>query len=288
VKGTSTQDLSQLTTKSQFNTSISELTDRIQDLQSKIFSYKEETNRKSENMSTNLTNLQKQVENIKGKGVAEEVITGNSENLNVQNSVLSLEKGLRKLEEELRKKLTSNQESNISLIEKHRRSWEGTREKAEQMSQIFDSLIITNDRPYVSCGIDSPLNSSGIVIFNQFELINKIEWENEDGFCLVEPGVYLLQVSGSLANCNVMVKLVSEQLEAELVTLSSSPTGTFKSRSTIFTVEDDDRDAEKIVVDIQDKDGVARLDSDFTLLMYKISEVSNSEANGDSWRLVDI
>ena len=51
------------------------------------------------------------------------------------------------------------------------------------------------------------------------------------------------------------MKLVSEQLEAELLALTSAsePMAMFKSRSTIFTVEDDDRDAEKIVVDIIEK-----------------------------------
>ena len=69
----------------------------------------------------------------------------------------------------------------------------------------------------------------------------------------MEPGVYLLQISGSLTSCTATVKLVSDQLEGELVSLSSGQPGTFRSRSTIFTVEDDDRDAEKIVVDICDK-----------------------------------
>ena len=33
---------------------------------------------------------------------------------------------------------------NISSIEKQKRGWEEAREKAEEMSQIFDSLIITS------------------------------------------------------------------------------------------------------------------------------------------------
>ena len=78
-------------------------------------------------------------------------------------------------------------------------------------------------------------------------------WENDDGFCVLEPGVYLLQVSGTLSTASVVVKLVSEQLEADLLVLSSSRPHSFKSRSTIFTIEDDDRDAEKIMVELQDK-----------------------------------
>jgi len=216
------------------------------------------------------------------------VDSGDNENSQIKNSVGSLEKGLKRLEEEFRRKLNTHQESQLSLIEKQRRSWEGTREKAEQMSQIFDSLIITNDRPYVSCGLDSNLTSAGVVIFNQFELINKIEWESSEGFSLIEPGVYLLQISGTLSHATAAVKLVSDELEAELVSLSSASPAHYRARSTIFTVEDDDRDAEKIIVELQDKEGSASVESDFSLLMYKISEVSNSDLGTDAWRLVDV
>ena len=60
------------------------------------------------------------------------------------------------------------------MIDKQRRGWEEAREKAEQMSQIFDSLIITNDRPYVSCGLELPATCPGLIDFAQFELINKV------------------------------------------------------------------------------------------------------------------
>ena len=53
---------------------------------------------------------------------------------------------MRRLDEELKKKMNTHQENQLSLIEKQRRSWEITREKAEQMSQIFDSLIITSNK----------------------------------------------------------------------------------------------------------------------------------------------
>ena len=39
-----------------------------------------------------------------------------------------------------------HQENQLSLIEKQRRGWEGAREKAEEMAQIFDSLIITSKK----------------------------------------------------------------------------------------------------------------------------------------------
>lgn len=40
--------------------------------------------------------------------------------------------------------------------------------------KIFDSLIITNDRPYVSCGLDLAATCPGLIDFAQFELINKV------------------------------------------------------------------------------------------------------------------
>jgi len=215
----------------------------------------------------------------------------NSEGLHkiqqLSHNVNALQIGLHRLEDDLRRRLVPQQETQLSAIQKQRRTWEGTREKAEQMSQIYDSLIITNDRPYLSCGIDSGLTSAGMVVFNQFELINKIDWCEEEGFCLVEPGVYLLQVSGTLHCCSTLVKLVSHQLEAELVSLVCAPSSTFRSRSTIFTVEDDDREAEKIVVEVLTQDGEPVVEDDFSLLIYKISEVSTSEGGADSWRVVD-
>jgi len=283
-KDTSTNNNS--ATCAKLDASIEKMNASLADFEKKLGSQKVEVlSECSEKVASELEKIKTQLSNP--VEVVDQDSTSN-EQMQMKTSMNSLEKGLRRLEDELRRKLSSHQESNLSLIDKQRRSWEATREKAEQMSQIFDSLIITNDRPYVSCGLDSELNSAGFVVFNQFELINKIEWECHEGFSLVEPGVYLLQISGTLTNATAAVKLVSDDLEAELVSLVAPASPHYKARSTIFTVEDDDRDAEKIVVEIQDKDGTARVDSDFSLLMYKISEVSTSEAGADAWRLVDL
>jgi len=307
VKNLPKPDMSQYTSESQFKTSISHLQDNIQDLQTKLSSVKEESSTECQKMGASYVSIKTQLEEQKSKienigkaGAAtaagaptQESGAGKNSVENLKNTVLSLEKGLKKMDEEMRKKMHSQQENNMSLIDKQRRAWENSREKAEQMSQIFDSLIITNDRPYVSCGLDSPLLSAGMIVFNQFELINKIEYEEDIGFNVVEPGVYILQISGTLSNCSLSVKLVSDHLEAELLLLSSapSPSTSFKSRSTIFTVEDDDRDCEKIVVDIVEKDTgeSLRVDSDLSMLMYKISEVSNcgDAGTGEVWRLVE-
>ena len=86
----------------------------------------------------------------------------------VQVSLRGLRKGLDTLSHE------SKQSGALGMIDKQRRGWEEAREKAEQMSQIFDSLIITNDRPYVSCGIELAATCPGLIDFSQFELINKV------------------------------------------------------------------------------------------------------------------
>jgi len=285
LKSTSKAEMAQLSTASNSSGSITELKAFVQELEKKYLTSKDEQGSQVEAVHCQLRTLRNQVD-VLALSTQQEKPSEGPDAAHLHASVSNLEKSLRRLEEELRRKLSSQQESQLSLIEKQRRNWEGTREKAEQMSQIFDSLIITNDRPYVSCGISGRLDSPGVVVFNQFELINKIEWEGEEGFCLMEPGVYLLQISGTVASASATVKLVSDQLEADLVSLSSpSSQLAFRSRSTIFTVEDDDRDAEKIIVELQDKDGSAVLEGDFCLLMYKISEVSSNES--DAWKLVD-
>jgi hypothetical protein len=62
-----------------------------------------------------------------------------------------------------------------------------------------------------------------------------VEWEG-GGFALLEPGVYLLHLAGTLANCRATVQLVSDQLEAELMVLTATPAhdGAFRSRCNIY------------------------------------------------------
>merc|ERR1719225_1753528 len=188
----------------------------------------------------------------------------------------------------MRKKMHSQQENNMSLIDKQRRAWENSREKAEQMSQIFDSLIITNDRPYVSCGLDLAATCPGLIGFAQFELINKVVWDAQDlMFSMPEPGVYMLQMGGSISGANVVAKMVNDDVEAEVVTLEGTKDTIFRCRSTIFTVEDDDHEAERLLVEVieQGEDEVVRVEKDFQLVLHKISEVSQAEGpdclNGD-------
>merc|ERR1712226_1440781 len=169
----------------------------------------------------------------------------------------------------------SKQSGALSMIDKQRRG----REEAEQMSQIFDSLIITNDRPYVSCGLESPASCPGLLDFSQFELINKVGWDSESMmFTILEPGVYMLQMGGSLCGANVVAKMVNEDVEAEVVTLEGGAQVAFRCRSTIFTVEDDDQAAERLLVEVVEQgEEDVRVERDFSLLLYKISEVSQAE-----------
>jgi len=164
-------------------------------------------------------------------------------------------------------------------IDKQKRGWEEAREKAEEMAQIFDSLIITNDRPYVSCGLDVDVTEPGLLEFSQFELINKVAFDTDTNqFALLEPGVYMLQMAGSLKGGNLIAKLVSEDIAVDFMTLEGGGNGAFKSRSTIFTIEDDDEAAESLLVElVAHENGGCKLDSDFSFLMYKISEVSTAE-----------
>jgi len=228
----------------------------------------------------NISRLSGVVESLQGQFTGQQ--DSSAEQLEQVNiAVRGLRKGLDTLSHE------SKQSGALGMIDKQRRGWEEAREKAEQMSQIFDSLIITNDRPYVSCGLEAPATFPGLVDFSQFELINKVGWDAQDlMFTMLEPGVYLLQMGGSLSGANVVAKMVNDDVEAEVVTLEGGKESQFRCRSTIFTVEDDDQTAERLLVEVVEHgDEEVRLEKDFALILHKISEVSQAEGpeclNGD-------
>merc|ERR1712106_1144058 len=199
----------------------------------------------------------------------------------IQESIASLEINLSELKTEVPSR--AELQSSLSGVQQHtscKKGWGEAREKAEEMAQIFDSLIITNDRPYVSCGLSCPASCSGLIEFTSFDLINKINWDAEMAmFTLVEPGVYLLQVGGSLSKGSLVAKLVNDDVEAEILCLEggSGPDPTYRCRTTIFTVEDDDQLAERLLVELLDQENgeeEPQVDKDLSFLMYKISEVS--------------
>ena len=123
------------------------------------------------------------------------------------------------------------------------------------------------------------MTEPGLLEFSQFELINKVAFDTDTNqFALLEPGVYMLQMAGSLKGGNLIAKLVSEDIAVDFMTLEGGGNGAFKSRSTIFTIEDDDEAAESLLVElVAHENGGCKLDSDFSFLMYKISEVSTAE-----------
>lgn len=240
----------------------------------------EVTRQQLQELEGNFTRLSGVVESLQGQLTSQQ--DSSAEQLEQVNiTVRGLRKGLDTLSHE------SKQSGALGMIDKQRRGWEEAREKAEQMSQIFDSLIITNDRPYVSCGLEAPATCPGLLDFSQFELINKVGWDAQDlMFTMLEPGVYLLQMGGSLSGANVVAKMVNDDVEAEVVTLEGGKESQFRCRSTIFTVEDDDQTAERLLVEVVEHgEEEVRLEKDFALILHKISEVSQAEGpeclNGD-------
>ena len=151
---------------------IKELRKKAEEIQTEASSKKEPAEPEAgqvqlKELDSNFCRLSDIVENLQSR------LTSQQENSaleldQVQVSIRGLRKGLDTLSHE------SKQSGALGMIDKQRRGWEEAREKAEQMSQIFDSLIITNDRPYVSCGLELPATCPGLIDFAQFELINKV------------------------------------------------------------------------------------------------------------------
>merc|ERR1712112_260480 len=216
-------------------------------------------------LETKITNQEKQIKEqvMNMKQQIETVQTGSemtglSGSLRtIQESIASLELNLSQLKTDVPSR--AELQSSISSLQlgPAKKGWGEARDKAEKMAQIFDSLIITNDRPYVSCGLVAPASCSGLIEFTSFDLINKINWDQEMAmFTLVEPGVYLLQLGGSLSRGNIVAKLVNDEVEAEILCLEggAGPAPQYRCRSTIFTVEDDNQLAEQLLVELLDQE----------------------------------
>merc|ERR1719234_1670851 len=149
-----------------------ELRKKAEEIQTEASSKKEPTEPEAgqvqiKELDSNFSRLSDIVENLQGRLTSQQE-SSSLELEQVQVSMRGLRKGLDTLSHE------SKQSTGLGMIDKQRRGWEEAREKAEQMSQIFDSLIITNDRPYVSCGLEVPATCPGLIDFAQFELINKV------------------------------------------------------------------------------------------------------------------
>eukprot|EP00090_Calanus_glacialis_P047534 TRINITY_DN9924_c0_g1_i1.p1 TRINITY_DN9924_c0_g1~~TRINITY_DN9924_c0_g1_i1.p1 ORF type:complete len:770 (-),score=247.40 TRINITY_DN9924_c0_g1_i1:94-2130(-) len=283
----------------------SKLSEIVENIQGEIFEHQHEETSQLEQLELSMKTLKTQVEAMTRDSRQSEPSSTPSSGISdlvrtIQNTIGSLETNMNALKadvpsrKEFDKILDLIEDKNIQMdrstpghgydnaltsIDKQRRGWEEAREKAEEMAQIFDSLIITNDRPYVSCGLDAEVTEPGPLEFSQFELINKVAFDTDTNqFSLLEPGVYLLQMSGSVQGGSLIAKLVSEDVAVDFMILEAGKNGSFKSRSTIFTIEDDDQTAESLLVElVAHGEEEVKLESDFSFLMYKISEVSTAD-----------
>ena len=138
---------------------------------------------------------------------------------------------------------------------------------------------ILDDRPYVSCGLDSEITEPGFLEFSQFELINKVTFDTDSNqFTLIEPGVYLLQMGGTIQGGNLVAKLVSDDIGVDFMTIEGNKNPCFKCRSSVFTIDDDDQIAESLMVELaNNNEEQCTVGTDFFFLLYKISEVANAD-----------
>merc|ERR1712192_263579 len=157
---------------------------------------------------------------------------------------------LSEMVENLQGRLTSQQESSSLELEQVQVSMRGLRKGLDTLSH-------------------ESKQSTGL------GMIDKVVWDAQDlMFSMPEPGVYMLQMGGSISGANVVAKMVNDDVEAEVVTLEGTKDTVFRCRSTIFTVEDDDHEAERLLVEVVEhgEDEVVRVEKDFQLVLHKISE----------------
>jgi hypothetical protein len=152
------------------------------------------------------------------------------------------------------------------------------------MSPIMDSLIMTNDRPYIDCTTLTPMTGTGLVKFERFTAMNKLPWDDvNDQFVIQEPGVYAVFLSAILQDAVLAVKIASNMLEREVCSVGSrdglvgcsSPT--FVCRSGLIQIDDDENVADTILVEIHADNEESFVDKNVTLTMYKIGESPGGE-----------
>jgi len=152
------------------------------------------------------------------------------------------------------------------------------------MGPIMDSLIMTNDRPYIDCATVTPMTGNGLVKFERFNAMNKLPWDDvNDQFVIQEPGVYAVFVTAILQDAVLSVKIASNMLEREIFNVGSreglvgcsSPT--FVSRGGLLQIDDDENVADTILVEIHADNEESFVDKNVTLTMYKIGESPGGE-----------
>lgn len=152
------------------------------------------------------------------------------------------------------------------------------------MGPIMDSLIMTNDRPYLDCSTVTPMTGTGLVKFERFSAINKLPWDDRnDQFIVQEPGVYAVFITAILQDAILSVKIASNMLEREVCSVGSREglvgcsAPTFVSRSGLLQIDDDENVAETILVEIHADNDDSFVDKNVTLTVYKIGETPGGE-----------
>merc|ERR1712013_952234 len=134
------------------------------------------------------------------------------------------------------------------------------------MGPIMDSLIMTNDRPYIDCSTITPMTGNGL-----------------DQFVIQEPGVYAVFVTAILQDAVLSVKIASNMLEREIFNVGSREglvgcsAPTFVSRGGLLQIDDDENVADTILVEIHADNEESFVDKNVTLTMYKIGESPGGE-----------
>jgi len=147
------------------------------------------------------------------------------------------------------------------------------------MGPIMDSLIMTNDRPYIDCATLTPMTGTGLVKFEKFTAVNKLHWDDQnDQFIIQEPGVYLVFVTAILQDAALSIKLASNMMEREVFTVGSRDglvgctAPTYVCRSGLLQIDDDENVAETILVEIHADNEESFIDKNVSLIIYKIGE----------------
>jgi len=152
------------------------------------------------------------------------------------------------------------------------------------MGPIMDSLIMTNDRPYIDCATTTPMTGTGLVKFERFTAINKLPWDDvNDQFVIQEPGVYAVFVTAILQDATLSVKIASNMLEREIFNVGSREglvgcaTPAFVSRGGLLQIDDDENVADTVLVEIHADNDESFVDRNVTFTMYKIGESPGGE-----------
>jgi len=149
---------------------------------------------------------------------------------------------------------------------------------------IMDSLIMTNDRPYVDCTTLTPMTGNGLIKFERFTALNKLPWDEvNDQFIIQEPGVYAVSISGVLQDAVLSVKIANNVLEREVCSIGSRngiigvQNPVFVFRSGLFQIDDDDNVCETVFIEIQAENEDSFLDKNFSLTLFKIAETNGAD-----------